>query len=469
MEHAGMVRMFKALEDTGLRGFLEGTTIALESAVTEFFSNARVIAGTIVSTVSGKKLVVTEEIFSRTLKLPTEGMQNLFGIPNETISEMRTRFSATTVPFKSYGKKNDLLFEYRLLHDIVAKSLYAKAGCFDKVTCEKFELMVAISAGISVNWSRILFQRLLGIVQNTRKQSQGYTVQISMLLELLVQADLGTSTKLHAKKVLTSKQVENYIKINQGPTQTEDTASNTEGEPSHHTHQVPPEITKYLADATKQNVPNPTKRKHKDSCPLMQRQRRTTQISESSDSLPLPLLLKRMRTQRQSEHDEHHDHNFTTANVDHFHKIAPTEGEGTVAGDEQRDPGLQDPMTMDINLSYQGISEVNPEEGLNSDARKEHARQSGPDLFADARNGSSDDPIPTVPNADEANVADNEQMNNGSEEPENIFPTTVALLVCVSLFARSSLAEGHESGFVQELYKSKPSSEILPAVEEGET
>ncbi|KZV26662.1 hypothetical protein F511_25653 [Dorcoceras hygrometricum] len=379
-----MVRMFKALEDTGLRGFLEGTTLVFESAVTEFFSNARVIAGTIVSTVSGKKLVVTEEMFSRTFKLPTEGMQNLSGIPNETIAEMRTRFSATTVPFKSSGKKKDLLFEYRLLHDIVAKSLCAKAGSFDKVTCEKFELMVAISAGLSVNWSRILFQRLLGMVQNPRKQSHGYIVQISTLLELLLQADLGTSTKLHAKKVLTSKQIENYIKINQGTTPTEDSASNTEGEPSQHTQQVPPEITKSLADATEQNVPK--KRKHKggfghrlmfvNATPTL-----NTQVSESSGSLPLTHLLKRMWTQRQAgttqpdpipaltiapeefpedqipqkggvdnlykdlalndqtEHDEHHDHNFTTANVDRFHQIAPTEGEGTVAVDDLKESG----------------------------------------------------------------------------------------------------------------------------------
>ncbi|KZV46439.1 zingipain-2-like [Dorcoceras hygrometricum] len=47
MEHAGMVRMFKTLEDTGLHGFLEGTTPIFESVVLEFFSNARVIAGTI--------------------------------------------------------------------------------------------------------------------------------------------------------------------------------------------------------------------------------------------------------------------------------------------------------------------------------------------------------------------------------------------------------------------------------------
>ncbi|KZV35385.1 hypothetical protein F511_37498 [Dorcoceras hygrometricum] len=115
MEHAGMVRMFKALEDTGLRGFFRR----------------------IVSTVSGKNLVVTEESFLRTFKLPTAGMQNLSGIPNETIAEMRNRFSATTVPFKSSGKKKDLLFEYRLLHDIVAKSLCEKSGLIGSMLFEK--------------------------------------------------------------------------------------------------------------------------------------------------------------------------------------------------------------------------------------------------------------------------------------------------------------------------------------------
>ncbi|KZV50411.1 hypothetical protein F511_08062 [Dorcoceras hygrometricum] len=230
MEHEGMVRMFTTLEDTELRGFLEGTTPVFESTVVEFFSNARVLAGTIVSTVCGQNLVVMEDIFSGTFKLPTEGVQNFSGIPTETIAEMRIRFSATTVPLQSSGKKRDLLFEYRLLHDIVAKSLCAKAGSFDKVTCEKFEFMVAISAGISVNnWGRILFQRLLAMVQTPRKQSQGFTVQVSMLMELLVRADLGTTTKLHVKKVLTSKQVQNYLKGNQGTTPTEETASNTTG------------------------------------------------------------------------------------------------------------------------------------------------------------------------------------------------------------------------------------------------
>ncbi|KZV46717.1 pollen-specific leucine-rich repeat extensin-like protein 2 [Dorcoceras hygrometricum] len=152
MEHTEMTRMFKSLEDTGLRGFLEGTTFVFENAVTEFFINAKVIAGTVISTMCNQKLVITEDMFSTTFKLPTEGMTGLVDIPKETIAEMRSRFSATDVPFKAPSKKREMWIEYRLLHDIVAKSLCAKVGSFDTVTCEKFEFMVAISAGISVNW-----------------------------------------------------------------------------------------------------------------------------------------------------------------------------------------------------------------------------------------------------------------------------------------------------------------------------
>ncbi|KZV29275.1 hypothetical protein F511_31007 [Dorcoceras hygrometricum] len=183
--------MFKSLEDTGLRGFLEGTTYVFENVVTEFFSNAKVVAGTIISTVCILRWLVNEDIFSATFKLPTEGLTVLADIQKATIIEMQHKFSANEMPFKISGKKREMHFEYRMLHDIVAKSLCAKADSFDSVTCEKFEFMTAISAGISVNWGRILFKRLLGMVQNSKKQSRGYTVPISTLLTTLVQADLG--------------------------------------------------------------------------------------------------------------------------------------------------------------------------------------------------------------------------------------------------------------------------------------
>ncbi|KZV48317.1 hypothetical protein F511_29321 [Dorcoceras hygrometricum] len=472
MEHAGMVRMFKNLEDTGLRGFLEGTTPLFESAIVEFLPNARVLAGTIVSTVCGQKLVVTEDIFSGTFKLPTEGVQNFSGIPTETIAEMRTRFSATTVPFQSSGKKRDFLFEYRLLHDIVAKPLCAKEGSFDKVTCEKFEFMVAISAGISVNWGRILFQRLLAMVQTPRKQSQGFMVQVSMLMELLVRADLGTTTKLHVKKVLTRKQVQNYLKGNQGTTPTEETARNTAGGTS---QQVPPKFPQSLANDTEQDMPNPRKRKHKGGATMTQPKQaaipditapitaenrgiiistnddpketqrpdhtilpdpipaRTTAPAESLQGGNIDNLAENLDLNDQNKQDENNNHNVHLS-----HQTIPTEGEGFKYGDEQRDHGSH----------VQGIGDINLKEGLYQDTQKEHESQSEPDLVTTAGASLFTDTILTASNTNEENIADNEKFAHGSEEPETIAPTPAAQIHSASAsedqYCQSLIASARE-------------------------
>ncbi|KZV32157.1 BTB/POZ and TAZ domain-containing protein 4-like [Dorcoceras hygrometricum] len=65
------------------------------------------------------------------------------------------------------NKKKDMKVKYRMLHDIVVKALCAEASSFDVVTSEKFDLMVAISAGL----------------------------KMSVMLDKLVKADLGESVK----------------------------------------------------------------------------------------------------------------------------------------------------------------------------------------------------------------------------------------------------------------------------------
>ncbi|KZV20303.1 ATP synthase subunit O, mitochondrial [Dorcoceras hygrometricum] len=69
---------------------------------------------------------------------------------------MWLKFSGTDVPFRAPNKKKEIKMEYRLFHDVVAKALYAKADSFDVVTSEKFDLLVAISAGHKVNWAQRL-------------------------------------------------------------------------------------------------------------------------------------------------------------------------------------------------------------------------------------------------------------------------------------------------------------------------
>ncbi|KZV38864.1 hypothetical protein F511_06922 [Dorcoceras hygrometricum] len=102
-------------------------------------------------------MVITKDMFTAAFGLPTEGKIGFLDIPKETVVEMRRRFSGSNVPFRAPSKKKEMKMEFRLLHDIVAKALCAKAGSFDVVTSEKFDLMVAISAGLKVNWAHKLY------------------------------------------------------------------------------------------------------------------------------------------------------------------------------------------------------------------------------------------------------------------------------------------------------------------------
>ncbi|KZV39394.1 hypothetical protein F511_23554 [Dorcoceras hygrometricum] len=128
MEHTGMTRMFQTLVDTGLKGFLAASGSIYEAAVIELFANARVIAGTIEAT-------------------------SFLDVPKETVVEMQNRCFGSDVPFRAPSKKCEMNMEFLLLHDIVEKAQCAKAGSFDVVTSEKFDLMMAISAEFMVNWS----------------------------------------------------------------------------------------------------------------------------------------------------------------------------------------------------------------------------------------------------------------------------------------------------------------------------
>ncbi|KZV40233.1 hypothetical protein F511_38784 [Dorcoceras hygrometricum] len=99
---------------------------------------------------------------------------------------MRLKFLGTDVPFRAPGKKKEMKM-YRLLLDIVAKALCAKPGSFD-VT-------------------------LVAMVHTPTKKSQGFAVQVSVLLQNLVKADLREIVKLHPQKVLNNKSVHTFMKI----------------------------------------------------------------------------------------------------------------------------------------------------------------------------------------------------------------------------------------------------------------
>ncbi|KZV30051.1 hypothetical protein F511_33353 [Dorcoceras hygrometricum] len=284
----------------------------------EFFANAKVIAGMTVSFVANRKMVITKDVFPTTFQLPTEGLVGFTDLSAKAMSEMKMRFSGTDVSFRPPNKKKEMKVEYRLLHDIVAKALCAKSGSFDVITSKKFDLMVAISSSLQVNWGHILFKTLIAMVDTPSKQSQEFAVQLSLLLEKVVKPDLGKSVKLHALKVLNNKSVLTYMRKNQAVVR-------LAGERSYCKEKIVNEKAMEKKQATVVVVRNPVvvesqaapeKSKSgtssdEDSCPLSKLRivkkggatpKRKLVLdssdSESTVSLPLVQIAKKQRTKR---------------------------------------------------------------------------------------------------------------------------------------------------------------------------
>ncbi|KZV46629.1 patatin-like protein 2 [Dorcoceras hygrometricum] len=111
-------------------------------------------------------------------------------------------------------KKRELKIEYRLLSDIVAKSITVKVGSYDAVTHERFFLMTAIFGGMSVNWGRLIFKIFKDMVTPETRQARGYVVHICILLKNIPDLELGDSEEFPPLKILTAKIVGRYIAIN---------------------------------------------------------------------------------------------------------------------------------------------------------------------------------------------------------------------------------------------------------------
>ncbi|KZV35895.1 hypothetical protein F511_19987 [Dorcoceras hygrometricum] len=189
----------------------------------EFFANARVIEGKIVIFVTNRKLAMTKDIFAEAFGLPIEGATSFLDVPKETVVEMRNRFSGSDVPFRAPSKKREMKMEFQLLHDIVANALCAKAGSLDMVTSEKFDLMVAISTGLKVNWAQVLFQVLVNMVNNPNRQSQGFAVQI-----MSSDTESCASRSWRICEALCSQKNLDVKPAGESSKQTEDTTSGTE-------------------------------------------------------------------------------------------------------------------------------------------------------------------------------------------------------------------------------------------------
>ncbi|KZV49296.1 hypothetical protein F511_38889 [Dorcoceras hygrometricum] len=215
MEDTGIVAMFGALVASGLKGFLWCPAIFYEDVLTEFFHNGSVRDGMVVSTVEGTSVEISEKIFAWEFALPLDGLTDLSEIPEALVFDARSIFSDSSEQVSTSCKKREIKIEFRLLSDILAKSIFVKAGSFDAVTHERFLLMAAITGGVKINRVRLLFNIFKEMVTAGSRKEKGYAIQICVLLKDVTALELGDSKAFPSPRILTEKTVHRYVVINE--------------------------------------------------------------------------------------------------------------------------------------------------------------------------------------------------------------------------------------------------------------
>ncbi|KZV17949.1 hypothetical protein F511_10778 [Dorcoceras hygrometricum] len=213
MDEPCMVSMFQALVASGLQGFLGCNAVVYEEALVEFFANGRVRDGLVVSSVNGVIVEISEKLFAETFDLPVVGLADVSEMPKDKIFDARSIVSMTGEPVLLSGSKSQMKMPFRLLCDILAKSISVKAESFNALTVEKFSLLTAVVCDVKMNWGSVLFGILKKMVTPGSKQAKGFAIQLSLILESFHNLELGESSEFPSSKILTEKTTHRYIAI----------------------------------------------------------------------------------------------------------------------------------------------------------------------------------------------------------------------------------------------------------------
>ncbi|KZV55583.1 hypothetical protein F511_12689 [Dorcoceras hygrometricum] len=185
-----------------------------EMELEQFFDIALVQDGDITCVVFGKYVAIPEDRFAGIFNLPTKGLTDLSEVPNNLVLQAITLFSKSSVPVQFSCKKILMKYEFRLLNDILAKSITVKAGSSDVVTHKRFLMMTPIHFGIKVNWSKILFEVLKEMVDRTTKRAKGFAAEICVLLKGDPAVTLREAKTFPPLKILSAKTVNTYVATN---------------------------------------------------------------------------------------------------------------------------------------------------------------------------------------------------------------------------------------------------------------
>ncbi|KZV23485.1 delphilin-like [Dorcoceras hygrometricum] len=213
-DHEGMLNMFKALEASGLRRFLGCESVLYETELGHFFDTALIQDEDITCVISGKFVSISPTMFATVFDLPSEGITNFSEVPKDKVYDARSLFSQKGVQIDVHGKKKYMKHEFRLLNDILAKAITVKAGSFDSVTVERFQMMTAIQYGLKVNWGKVLFNVLKDMVDRSQRKAKGFAAQIDFLLKGIPTVNIGDGVPFPSAKILSMKTVHTYIVTN---------------------------------------------------------------------------------------------------------------------------------------------------------------------------------------------------------------------------------------------------------------
>ncbi|KZV27961.1 hypothetical protein F511_35979 [Dorcoceras hygrometricum] len=214
LDDTGMVQMFETLIAKGSRNFW--VAVFYEDALTEFFAHSSVKEdGMVVSNIGGTAIEISQAMFAAAFELPTEGLIDLTDVPKNFVFDARSLFSDSKEQVSMSCLKKALKFHYRLLHDILAKTIYVKAGSFDFVTRDRFLLMTAITFDLKINWSSLLFGVFKEMVTPGSRQAKGYAIQICVLLRNVLGLELGESKSFPVPRILNEKTVHRFVSVNE--------------------------------------------------------------------------------------------------------------------------------------------------------------------------------------------------------------------------------------------------------------
>ncbi|KZV44619.1 hypothetical protein F511_33027 [Dorcoceras hygrometricum] len=102
-----MVQMFKALESSGLRGFLGCSSAIYEAALVDFYLTASVRYNKVISSIQGKSVEILEDQFAGIFELSTEGLTDMNEVPKDLVFDAGSAFSVDGEQLKTSCKKRN--------------------------------------------------------------------------------------------------------------------------------------------------------------------------------------------------------------------------------------------------------------------------------------------------------------------------------------------------------------------------